>query len=156
MKNKLKRSIYIEEYVPINGINQYLFHSGTNKLNPVMLFLHAGPGNAESLLAHVFQEKWEDIYTVVHWDQRGTGKTLTKNPDEYPTIDSLLKDLLQIIQYLKKKYNKRKIILLGHSWGSVLGSTFIKHYPEEVAYYIGVSQIIGVFESLRVSYPKIN
>lgn len=120
MKNKSKRLIYTEEYVPINGINQYLFHSGTKYDNPVMLFLHAGPGNAESLLAHAFQEKWEDIFTVVHWDQRGSGKTLTKNPDKYPTINLMLKDLFEVIQYLKKKYNKQKIIILGHSWGSVL------------------------------------
>lgn len=155
MKNKSKRLIYIEEYVSINGINQYLFHSGTKYDNPVMLFLHGGPGSAESLFAHVFQEKWEDIFTVVHWDQRGSGKTLTKNPDEYPTIDLMLKDLFQIIQYLKKKYNKEKIIILGHSWGSVLGSRFIKQYPEEVAYYIGVGQVINMLENERVGYEKV-
>jgi pimeloyl-ACP methyl ester carboxylesterase len=155
MKNKLKRLIYIEEYVSINGINQYLFHSGTKYDNPVMLFLHGGPGSAESLFAHAFQEKWEDIFTVVHWDQRGSGKTLTNNPDKYPTIDLMLKDLFEIIQYLKKKYNKQKIIILGHSWGSVLGSTFIKQYPEEVAYYIGVGQVINMIENERVGYEKV-
>ncbi|WP_097025562.1 alpha/beta fold hydrolase [Clostridium peptidivorans] len=155
MKNKSKRLIYIEEYVSINGINQYLFHSGTKYDNPVMLFLHGGPGSAESIFAHAFQEKWEDVFTVVHWDQRGSGKTLTKNPDKYPTIDLMLKDLFQIIQYLKKKYNKEKIIILGHSWGSVLGSIFIKQYPEEVAYYIGVGQVINMLENERVGYEKV-
>ena len=155
MKNKSKRLIYTEEYVLINGINQYLFHSGTKYDNPVMLFLHGGPGSAESLFAHIFQEKWEDIFTVVHWDQRGAGKTLTNNPDKYPTIDLMLKDLFEIIQYLKKKYKKQKIILIGHSWGSVLGSTFIKQYPEEVAYYIGVGQVISMLENERVGYEKV-
>lgn len=155
MRNKLKRSIFTEEYVVINGINQYLFHSGTSYDNPVMLFLHGGPGNAESVFAHAFQEKWEEIFTVVHWDQRGAGKTLTANPDKYPTIDLMLKDLFEIIQYLKKKYNKQKIIILGHSWGSVLGSTFIKKYPEEVAYYIGVGQVVGMLENERVGYQKV-
>lgn len=155
MKNKLKRLIYIEEYVSINGINQYLYHSGTNYDNPVMLFLHGGPGSVESLFAHAFQEKWENIFTVVHWDQRGSGKTLIKNPDKYPTIDLMIKDLFEIIQYLKKKYNKQKIIILGHSWGSVLGSTFIKQYPEEVAYYIGVGQVVNIIENERVGYEKV-
>ncbi|MCB2294006.1 alpha/beta hydrolase [Clostridium algoriphilum] len=155
MKNKSKRLIYIEEYVLINGINQYLFHSGTKYDNQVLLFLHGGPGSAESLFAHVFQQKWEDIFTVVHWDQRGSGKTLTNNPDKYPTIDLMLKDLFEIIQYLKKKYNKQKIIILGHSWGSVLGSTFIKKYPDEVAYYIGVGQVISMIENERVGYEKV-
>ncbi|MDR3598345.1 alpha/beta hydrolase [Clostridium sp.] len=155
MKNKSKKLINIEEYVLINGINQYLFHSGTNYDNPVMLFLHGGPGSAESVFAYAFQEKWEDIFTVVHHDQRGSGKTLTKNPDKFPTIDLMMEDLFEIIQYLKKKYKKEKIILLGHSWGSVLGSTFIKKYPDEVAYYIGVGQVINMLENERVGYEKV-
>ncbi|MBU3114454.1 alpha/beta fold hydrolase [Clostridium lacusfryxellense] len=155
MRNKTKRLINIEEYVSINGINQYLFHSGTKYDNPVMVFLHGGPGSAESLFAHIFQEKWEEIFTVVHWDQRGSGKTLTKNPHNYPTIDLMLKDLFEIIQYLKGKYKKQKVIILGHSWGSVLGSTFIKRYPEEVAYYIGVGQVVSMLENERVGYEKV-
>ncbi|WP_434305018.1 alpha/beta fold hydrolase [Clostridium botulinum] len=155
MKNKLNRLIYFEKYVRINGIKQYLFHAGTKYDNPIMLFLHGGPGFAESTLSHIFQEKWEKIFTVVHWDQRGAGKTFTKNPDEYPTIDLMLKDLFEIVQYLKRKYNKQKIIIFGHSWGTVLGSIFIKKYPEEVAYYIGVGQVISMFENERIGYEKV-
>ncbi|MDD7794274.1 alpha/beta fold hydrolase [Clostridium sp. 'White wine YQ'] len=155
MGKKIDKLIYLEEYVLVNGIKQYLFHSGTSYDNPVMLFLHGGPGNAESIFAYAFQDKWEDIFTVVHWDQRGAGKTLIKNPDKHPNIDLLLMDLNEIIQYLKKKYNKQKIILLGHSWGSVLGSTFIKKYPKDVAYYIGVGQVISMRENERVGYDKV-
>jgi pimeloyl-ACP methyl ester carboxylesterase len=67
----------------------------------------------------------------------------------------MIKDLFEIIQYLKKKYNQKKIIILGHSWGSVLGSMFIKKYPEEVAYYIGVGQVISMLENERVGYEKV-
>ncbi|WP_238917596.1 alpha/beta hydrolase [Clostridium sp. YIM B02555] len=155
MKNKNCRVIYFEEYIHINGINQYLFHAGKKADNQVMLFLHGGPGFAESSLSHMFQEKWEEIFTVVHWDQCGAGKTLIKNPDKYPTMDLLLKDLFEIIQYLKKKYNKEKIILMGHSWGTILGSVFIKKYPEEVAYYIGVGQVINMFDNERLGYEKV-
>lgn len=155
MRNRLNRQIFIAEYVPINGIDQFLFHSGTNCENPVMLFLHGGPGSAESLFTRAFQEKWEEIYTVVHWDQRGAGKTLAKNPGKRPTVDLLLEDLFEIIQYLKRKYNKQKIVLLGHSWGSVLGSVFIRKYPEEAAYYIGVAQVVNMLENERVGYNKL-
>lgn len=155
MNNKLNRLIYSEEYVPINGINQYLFHVGTKYDNPVMLFLHGGPGFAESTLSYIFQKRWEEIFTVVHWDQRGAGKTLIKNPNECTTIDLMIKDLFEIVQYLKRKYNKQKIILFGHSWGTVLGSIFIKTYPEEVAYYIGVGQVISMFENESVGYEKV-
>lgn len=155
MKNKNCRVIYFDEYVHINGIKQYLFHAGKKADNPIMLFLHGGPGFAESSLSYMFQEKWEEIFTVVHWDQRGAGKTLIKNPDKYPTMDLLLKDLFEIIQYLKKKYNKDKIILMGHSWGTILGSVFIKRAPEEVSYYIGVGQVINMFENERCGYEKV-
>ncbi|WCR29474.1 alpha/beta hydrolase [Paenibacillus thiaminolyticus] len=122
MKNRLNREIFFTEYVSINGIDQFLFHSGASCHNPVMLFLHGGPGSAKSLFTRVFQEKWEEIYTVVHWDQRGTGKTLTRNPDKLPSIDLMLQDLFEVIQHLKRQYNMQKIVLFGHSWGSVLGS----------------------------------
>lgn len=155
MKSKINRLINTEEYVLINGINQYLYHRGNNYNNPVLLFLHGGPGSAESIFAHAFQEKWEETFTVVHWDQRGSGKTLIKNKNSYPTIDIMIQDLYEVIQYLKKEYKKDKIILLGHSWGSVLGTTFIKQYPEEVAYYIGVGQVVGMLENERVGYEKV-
>ncbi|GAA3401120.1 alpha/beta fold hydrolase [Paenibacillus hodogayensis] len=155
MKNTSKRSIYREEYVPINGIDQYLFHAGTKTDNPVLLYLHGGPGSVESLFAHLFQGKLEEIFTIVHWDQRGAGKTLVRNKEDYPTMDLMLKDLFEVIQYLKKTYNQQKIVLLGRSWGSVLGSTFIKQYPEEVAYYIGVAQVISMLENERVAYEKL-
>lgn len=155
MKNKFNRLIYKEEYVKINGIDQYLFHSGTSYDNPVMLFLHGGPGEPEDLFAHAFQNKWEEIFTVVHWDQRGAGKTLIKNPDKYPTIDLMLKDLYEIIKYLKKVYNKQKIGIFGHSWGSALGSVFIRKYPEDVAYYIGTGQMINTIEGEYIIYKKI-
>ena len=106
MQKKPNKPIYIDEYVLINGISQFLLHTGTKPENPVLLFLHGGPGSAGSLFAHAMQEKWEDIFTVVHWDQRGAGKTLTKNPKSLPTMDLMLEDLFEVIQYLKKEYNQ--------------------------------------------------
>ncbi|BFH62082.1 alpha/beta fold hydrolase [Paenibacillus azoreducens] len=155
MKNKSEKPIWIEEYVPIGGIEQYLFHSGTSSDNPVLLYLHGGPGSVECLFAHLFQDEIEKIFTIVHWDQRGAGKTLMKNKDKYPTIDLMLQDLFEVIRYLKQKYKKQKIVLLGRSWGSVLGMTFIKRFPNEVAYFIGVAQVISMLENERVGYGKL-
>ena len=153
MKNKNNRPIYFEEYRKINGIEQYLFHAGTLEKNPVILFLHAF-ASAESLMTNIFQKEWEELYTVVHWDQRGTGKTFTKNPNAAPTIELQLEDLHEIVLYLKEKYHKEKIILLGHSWGSVLGSIYIKRHPENVLYYIGTGQVISFLRGERAGYEK--
>lgn len=146
-----------EEYVNINGIKQYLLHLEAQKEKPILLFLHGGPGSAESIFAHLMQENWEKEYTVVHWDQRGAGKTLTKNPskDVLPSVEILLDDLFELVKYLKNKYNKEKIALLGHSWGSILGTMFIKKYPKEISHYIGVGQVINMMENEKFGYAKV-
>ncbi len=96
------------------------------------------------------------MFTVVHWDQRGAGKTLAKNPKaKKPTVKQLLHDTYQVIQYLKQKYNKEKIIIIGHSWGTVLGTLFIKEYPEEVLAYIGAGQVIDMQENERIGYEEL-
>lgn len=70
----------LSEFVNINGIRQFLLHYPCKDKNlPVLLFLHGGPGMAESVFAHAFQPEMTDLYTVVHWDQRGADKTLSKN-----------------------------------------------------------------------------
>ena len=155
MKTQTKKAIDLREYVPINGIEQFLYHLGTNPENPVLLFLHGGPGSAESLFAHLYEEQWTKLFTLVHWDQRGAGKTLTRNPDKLPTIELMLRDLDEVIQYLKRKYNKQKIVLLGHSWGSVFGSAFVQKHPEDIAYYIGTGQVINMTENEQVGYGRV-
>ncbi len=152
-----KQSNYFSEYIEINGIEQYLLHYNANPEYPVLLFLHGGPGMAESTFAYAFQDNLSSLFTVVHWDQRGAGKTLTKTSqkNKYPSMDELLDDLLKVVQYLKEKYNKDKIIILGHSWGSVLGTIFVKKYPEEVLFYIGTGQVIDIVENEKVGYDKL-
>lgn len=155
---KFQRGIIsTEEYVKINNLYHYLLHLEGNKDNPLLLFLHGGPGSAESIFAHLMQDNWEKKYTVVHWDQRGAGKTLAKNPskDNKPTLELHLQDLLEVVKYLKKKYNKEKIAILGHSWGSILGTQFIKRYPEDISHYIGVGQVINMMENERVGFKKL-
>lgn len=156
--SKFNKNINVtEEYVDINGIEQYLLHLESKKECPVLLFLHGGPGSAESIFAHLMQDNWENLHTVVHWDQRGAGKTLTKNPskDCIPTVKILLDDLCLVVQYLKRKYYKENIIILGHSWGSILGTLFIQKHPEDVEYYIGVGQVINMMENERIGYSKL-
>lgn len=162
MKNKDKKLIYFEEYKDINGIEQYLLHSGTSYDNPVILFLHCS-GFPESMLEYKFQKKWEDIFTIVNLDQRGTGKTFTRNPKEIPTIEILIEDIHQTVNYLKEKYHKDKIIIAGHSLGTMIGSIYIRRYPDDVSYYIGTGQVVDfksgehkAFEVLKELVSKNN
>ncbi|MEQ7054398.1 alpha/beta hydrolase [Paenibacillaceae sp. P-4] len=147
------------EFVTIGGISQYLHHRGEDIDNPVLLFLHGGPGETILPFAQEFQIPWEKHVTVVHWDQRNCGKTYFNNDPKQvtptTTVDRVVQDTYEIVQYLKNKYRREKIIILGHSWGSVLGSLFTKQYPKLVQAYIGVGQVINMFDNERVGYEKV-
>jgi pimeloyl-ACP methyl ester carboxylesterase len=152
-----RQNNYFPEYVKINGIEQYLLHYKTNNKLPVLLFLHGGPGMAESTFAYAFQEGLSKIFNIVYWDQRGAGKTLTKNKgnNNYPSVEELIDDLSKIVRYLKEKYGKEKVAILGHSWGSVLGTLFVLKYPKDVMYYIGAGQVIDIVENEKIGYEKL-
>lgn len=143
----------LAECVTINGIEQFFYHSGSKSDNPVILHLHGGPGNAFSNKAYLLK-KWDSYFTMVYWDQRGAGKTALKNPEAVPTFENLLEDIDEIIQYLKKKYNKDKIGIFAHSWGTVIGSIYANQHPEDVAFYIGVGQVISPIPNEIVSYQE--
>jgi pimeloyl-ACP methyl ester carboxylesterase len=147
------------EFVTIGGISQYLHHRGEDINNPVMLFLHGGPGEPILPFSQEFQILWEKHVTVVHWDQRNCGKTYFQNDPKQvtptTTVDQMIQDTYEIVEYLRNKYHKEKIIILGHSWGSVLGSLFIQKYPELVQAYIGVGQVVNMRDNERVGYEKV-
>ena len=146
----------ITEFIKINGIEQYLlYYPSVSPELPVLLFVHGGPGMAESTFAYAFQGDLSNYFTVVHWDQRGAGKTLTKTKKTDPTMDELLSDLLEVVRHLKTKYNKDKIAILGHSFGSVLGTLFVLKHPDEVLYFIGAGQVINVVENEKVGFEKL-
>lgn len=144
---------YKEEYVTINGIPQYLLHySQENK--PVLLFLHGGPGAAEHLMAHKLNPYFSEIVTQVHWDQRGAGKTLLKNKQNGTpeSLEQMMEDLHQVVLYLQKVYHTQKIILLGHSFGTIIGSLYAIRHPENVLAYIGSGQVISMMENEREGF----
>ena len=131
---------FIEEYVSINGIEQYFLHV-PNASKDVLIMLHGGPGLANSYIAY-YQQPYVDFCNVVYYDQRGAGKTQLKNRSDAEDLsfDILLEDLRQTVAYIKKRYNTNRIFLAGHSWGSMLGTQYILMYPNDVAGYIGYGQ----------------
>ena len=146
---------YEEEYVKINGIEHYLLHYKTEKDAPVFIFIHGGPGQSESMIAYIVEEYASRNYNIVYYDQRGAGKTYLRNKKARPDTEILKKDLLGIVQYVKKAYRKDKVGIIGHSWGSVLGSMFALEHPEHLLCYIGCGQVINLIENERVGYSKL-
>ena len=143
---------YTEEYALVGGIEHYLLHYRSKPEDPVLLFIHGGPGQSESFFAFVVEEYEERDYNIVYYDQRGAGKTWLRNKKSKPDTEILKRDLLEIVLYLKKQYGKDKIGILGHSWGSVLGSMFALEHPEHTLCYIGCGQVVDIMENERTGY----
>jgi proline iminopeptidase len=141
--------------VEIGGIKQWISVRGNNRDNPILLFLHGGPGSPMMPESWTFQRPWEDFFTVVQWDQRGAGKTLSaagRKVDPSLSISRMQADTEELIQFLLKSYEKKKLFLLGHSWGSVLGVRVAQHRPEWLYAYIGIGQVVNMRRNEAVGY----
>lgn len=127
----------------VNGDRQWLLIRGHDKSAPVLLFLHGGPGMPAMYLAHDFQRALEKQFVVVHWDQRGAGKSFNEGIDPATlTISQLLADTDIVVDYLRQRFGAQKVWLVGHSHGSYLGALYAQDHPEKVKAFIGVGQVV--------------
>jgi pimeloyl-ACP methyl ester carboxylesterase len=140
------------EPVDINGTKLWVLVRSSNPDNPVFMYLHGGPGHSIIPWAHFATDKLTDTFTVVHYDQRGTGMSLDEKVNRNTlTMNQFMNDCLKVTLCLKKRFKKDKIYLLGHSWGSVLGMRMIHKYPQHYAGYIGVGQIVNYQDQILTS-----
>jgi len=150
--NIIEGSIAVLEEIELGGYKQTVLIRGRNINNPILLYIHGGPGSTELPLVRHFNAALEDYYTVVLWDQRGAGKSFSPFLDaKTMTIDQFLSDTHQLVNILRKRFNKDKIYLVGHSWGSVLGLSTVYKYPELFYAYIGIGQAVNFVEGERIS-----
>jgi len=131
-------------YVKIGGIKQWIAIQGRDRANPVILYLHGGPGEAQSPFLKNFLP-WQDDFTVVNWDQRGAGKTYEKNAKATPdvTLARLADDAVEIARYVTKKLGKKKLILVGQSFGAMLGLLVAKRAPDLFYAFVGTGQFVN-------------
>ena len=139
-------------YVDINGSKQWISIYGKDKDNPVLIYLHGGPGAASSLYDYAFTRKWSDVYTIVTWDQRGCGKSYDKSHSEPITADIMMQDGKAMTEFLRDYLQVEKITLLGHSWGSYFGANLALAHPEYYEAFIGTGQFIDRDENERRLY----
>ncbi|WP_158856765.1 alpha/beta hydrolase family protein [Lunatibacter salilacus] len=162
----LGQSIREEKYVSIGRIEQWVTISGLDKSNPVILILHGGPGSPVSPYSNAIFGNWENEFVIVNWDQRGSGRTFGRNIPanvdkdywiENPLrVDQMVADGIELAEYLLKKLDKEKIILMGSSWGSVLGAKMALKRPDLFYAYIGHSQLVNPVEDLKIVYRKLH
>jgi pimeloyl-ACP methyl ester carboxylesterase len=140
------------ETVPIGGIGQVVSIRSQDLRNPVLIYLHGGPGFVETPLDWWWGRGWDEYFTVVHWDQRNAGKTFTASGPSDPALltpERYQADAEELVQWARKRFAKRKVFVLGHSWGSMLGLKLAAAHPEWLHAYIGMGQITDSRESER-------
>jgi pimeloyl-ACP methyl ester carboxylesterase len=146
-----ERAVASLEEIALGGAAQWVLIRGRDRNNPVVLFLHGGPGMPAMFLAHAFQHELERDFVVVQWDRRGAGKSYgAAKPLDSLTVRRTLEDAFALTTILRARFKKNRIILVGHSWGSYLGLLAIREHPEYYTAYIGMGQLAGSKAEVRL------
>lgn len=149
----IPNSIATMETVTIGGISQSIWFRGIDTNKPALILLHGGPGTNESALFRHYNAALEEHFLVVYWEQRGTGRSYSNDiPQESMTIAQFVIDLDGVVELVRSRFRKDKVILLGHSWGTVLGTIYASTYSDKVAAYVGVGQVADGPKGERFSY----
>ena len=129
-------------YRRLGGLDQWVMVRGESVANPPLILLHGGPGFSETGFFRHFNASIEKSFTAVYWDQRGAGKSFDRTiPPSSMTVDQFISDLDELVDAVRERLGKTKVVIFGHSWGSALGVLYAARFPEKVAAYVGSGQI---------------
>ncbi len=129
-------------YLRLGGLDQWVMMRGESLTNPPLILLHGGPGFTEMRLFRHFNASLEKSFTVVYWDQRGTGKSFSRTiPRSSMTVEQFIADLDELVDVVCERVGQDKVTIFGHSWGSALGVLYAARFPDKVAAYVGSGQI---------------
>ncbi len=153
-----RKKVHHFEMVSLGGVEQAVLINGKNVNNPVMLYLHGGPGFPMLPFEpfDVNMRKLEENFTIVYWEQRGTGKSFNNSiSTESMNVEQFVNDTREVVEYIREKLNVEKVYLWGHSWGSNLGAIYANRYPETLHAYISTGQSVNPFLNERLAYEFV-
>ena len=140
---KIAGSVASLETLRLGGREQWILIRGKNVSNPLLLFLHGGPGMPAMYLAHKFQRPLEADFVVVQWDRRAAGKSFSEDvPIESINVEQYIRDAIELTRHLLSRFDKKKCYLVGHSFGSYLGILSVRRHPELFHAFVGVGQVV--------------
>jgi L-proline amide hydrolase len=147
-KIKGENSINELRKVEINGTELEIMIRGYNKENPIVIFVHGGPGCSEIPYVRKYQNLLENNFTIVHYDQRGSGKSYNFGTDYSDVLAGThVDDLIELTNYIEKYLGQKKVILIGHSYGTYLATMAVNKAPKLYEAYIGIGQVSNMIES---------
>lgn len=145
---KGENSISTLGQVEINGAGHEVMIRGTDRNNPILIFVHGGPGCSEIPYVRKYQEELEKHFTIVHYDQRGSGKSYHLLEDYSGlTSDVLVDDLLALTDNVTNELGQEKVVLVGHSFGTYIGTKAAAKAPDKFMAYIGIGQMADTPQS---------
>jgi len=143
-------------FADINGVRQGMFLRGRDRDNPVILYVHGGPGVPTYFLAEKTAATLEASFTVCYWEQRGAGLSWSADLDPATiTTAQLVDDTVAVARYLADRFGQDKILLVGHSWGSFLAIQAAAQNPDLFLAYIGIGQIADTVRAEQIAWQYL-
>ena len=145
-----EKSLSEKFVMDVNGAPNGFFINSRNTDNPVLLFVSSGPGTDD----YMFTDKYKDMnlendFTVVYWDYRNMGIAYDKSYDiTQITLENIMNDVQTVTEYLKERFSKEKIYLMGFSGGTTIALRAAAEHPED---YIA---LIDMAQSVTNSYER--
>jgi pimeloyl-ACP methyl ester carboxylesterase len=142
--------------VRLGDTEQTVLIRGADPDKPVLLYLSGGPGQSNLALGRVLSDPWLNDFVVADLDQRGNGKSYAAiDPLSAMTLDRAVADVIELTEYLRERFDERKIYLMGESWGTILGVLAVQQRPDLYHAYIGSGQMADVLETDRRIYDDL-
>ena len=142
-----------KEKVTVGSIDQWISLRADDVANPIILFLHGGPGTALISFSRKPERSLEKDFLVVNWDQRGAGRSYSRGiRKEDMTIERFVADAEELVEILLRRFNQEKLFLAGSSWGSIVGMKLAAKRPDLLRAYIGIGQIVEMNRGEEISY----
>lgn len=149
-------SIASLEKIKLGGVHQWLIIRGYDVNKPVLLFLSGGPGASEAARVLRFNQELEKHFVVIILEQRGCGKSYPSlNPKSDLTLEQYTSDIIELTEALRARFDENKIYLVGHSWGTIIGTHAVQARPDLFHAYIGTAQMVDVRETDQVIYQMV-
>ncbi len=134
--------------VEIGGENIQIMIRGCDRNNPILVFVHGGPCWPEIPYVVKYQKEWEEKFTIVHYDQRGCGKSYQFFEDySEVSADTHVEDLIALTEYIMEYLGQEQVVLVGHSYGTYIATNAAYQRPELYRAYVGIGQVSNKAEA---------